>query len=292
MASGLKPRRPQALRTAWHAEILAISCVIVVLVVSLIANPTISAHREAITRLEPVTVRASWSWSWAWGSSGEGAQLDLYPMSPVVAEINWKVGLIQADIRTDPNIPGFLERLDNSGDGFSRTDAPFSEGRDFVLKPFLNHTAETIATHLDVGVDTAAQNGTAIETLQSGFLTILLDGTALQQAQFRISPVCPGCYEVDVERSYDGVKDLTNSTLTFLWNGSAPIRVSPLVSYGVYAVSADYVEHLQVTESCIVEKHLLNYLGISEPKLSECELEGWTPLPPVLSPGRTNPFGT
>jgi hypothetical protein len=233
-------------------------------------NPLIHAQKEAVTRLEPVTARARWGWS---GNMDYELDLDLRPMNLVVAPIIPQVGRLDGEVIADLNVPGFLQQLGFVGHAFDKDGAvPFSEGRDFIVKPFLNHTAETITTELNVQVSVSHPNDTDI--LRTGYLTILLDGIRLKQGQF--SP-----YDMGVTVFYDGVKDLTTGTLAFLWNGCAPIHIWPHIDYDVHSESADYVEHLQVTESCIVERHLQDYLGVGNPSLHNCELQSWYPLPPV-----------
>ena len=241
--------------------------------------------------LEPVTVYALWGWrASAWNPESGGVELDLPPMSPFIAPINWKVGNLAGQILADPNVTGFAQDLVDGVGYYPLAPVPFSEGREFVLKPFLNHTAETITTEVRVWVSTmsraATYNDTSIQRLGTGYLTILLDGVALTQGQFHIWGACgstgpPWCSQVGADVFYDGVKDMTNSTLTFLWNGSAPVHILPSAEYYFSAKSTDYVDHLQVTESCVVERHLLSYLGIGKPKLSDCKVVSYYPLPSI-----------
>jgi hypothetical protein len=268
----------------------------------MITNPLVPPHRETVTVLEPVTVYAMWSWR-ASGLRGYEVQdvnnitefsqyfyLELRPTSAFVAPINWKGGNLEGQVLADPNVTGFAQNLVDVVGYYPTAAVPFSEGREFVLKPFLNHTAETITTEVSVWLMTESNavsyNDTSIQRLGTGYLTILLDGVAFTQGQFHIWGACgsigpPWCSQVGANVSYDGVKDLTNSTLTFVWNGSVPIHIGPSAEYGFGARSTDYIEHLQVTESCVVERHLLNYLGMGKPKLSDCNVVSYYPLPPI-----------
>jgi hypothetical protein len=264
------------------------------LIILMLTNPLVPPHRETVTVLEPVTVYALWGWrasGWTSGWNNESGQveLDLPPMSPFIAPINWKVGNLEGTILADYNVTGFAQDLVDAR-YYPTAAVPFSEGREFVLKPFLNHTAETTTTEVRVWVSTmsraASYNDTSIEELGTGYLTILLNGVALEQGQFHVWGACgstgpPWCSQVGVDLFYDGVKDLTNSTLTFVWDGSAPVYIWPSAQYSLGAKSTDYTEHLQVTESCVVERHLLSYLGIGKPKLSDCKVVSYYPLPPI-----------
>jgi hypothetical protein len=267
----------------------------IMLIILMLTNPPVPPHRETVTALEPVTVYALWGWrasGWTSGRNPESGwvELDLPPMSPFIAPINWKVGNLEGTVLADLNVTGFAQDLVDGAGYYPLAAVPFSEGREFVLKPFLNHTAETITTEVRVWltaeVMAATYNDTSIQRLETGYLTILLDGVALAQGQFHIWGACgsmgpPWCSQVGADVFYDGVKDMTNSTLTFLWNGSVPVHILPGAVYYFSAKSTDYVDHLQVTESCVVERHLLNYLGIGKPKLSDCNVVSYYPLPPI-----------
>jgi hypothetical protein len=85
-----------------------------------------------------------------------------------------------------------------------------------------------------------------------------------------------------------GFKDLTNSTLTLLWTGSATIHVLGQSSFVVSAQSADFTVRLPVDKTCVVEKHLSNYLGLGYPKLRDCEFTGYKELPAANQ--TTTPF--
>jgi hypothetical protein len=87
---------------------------------------------------------------------------------------------------------------------------------------------------------------------------------------------------------YLGIKDLTNSTLALLWTGSATIHVSGQTEIIVSAQSADFTVNLPIAESCLVQKHLFNYLGLGYPKLSDCEFTGYKELPAANQ--TTTPF--
>jgi hypothetical protein len=208
-------------------------------------------------------------------------ELDLHPMKLVKAPVIPQVGRLDGEVISDANVLGFLQQLGPIGHSFDRDGAvTFSEGEDFALTPFLNQTVEVTTTYVDLEVWAPHANDTELHSLRTGYLMIFLDGILLKQGQFSAT-VCELCYDIGVSVRYDGVRDLTNSVLAFLWNGSASIRISPQVEYDVHSESADYVEHLQVTESCVVERHLLDYMGVGNPSLRDCELQSWNPLLPV-----------
>ena len=269
----------------------------IMLIILMLTNPPVPPHRETVTVLEPATVYALWGWrasGWTnasdWNPESGQVELDLSPMSPFIAPINWKVGNREGQILADLNVTGFAQDLVDGVGYWPLAAVPFSEGREFVLKPFLNHTAETITTEVRVLLTAmsraASYNDTSIQRLGTGYLTILLDGVALEQGQFHIWGACggtgpPWCSGVGADVFYNGVRDLTNSTLTFVWNGSTPVHILPSAEYYFSAKSTDYIDHMQVTESCIVERHLLNYLGMGKPKLSDCNVVSYYPLPPI-----------
>ena len=83
---------------------LAIVCLLVVLMaISLFANPIIGAQGEDVSRLQPVVAYASWQWLGI-----VDFELDPHPMNCVTAPSIPQVGRLSGEIETDPNVPQIL----------------------------------------------------------------------------------------------------------------------------------------------------------------------------------------
>lgn len=266
-----------------------ILCLLVVLLaISSIANPVIEAHRAEVPAQEPVVAFALWQWH-----GGLVFELDLQPMANVtMAPISSQQGSLQGGVQTDTNVPEPsrelktpepLQGLDPIGGAYYKHGVSFSEGRNFIFGRFLNHGPQNMSTQLNVYVASTSDR----DVLKSGHLLTFMDDVLLKDGEF--DP-----FERDTATSeyYLQFKDLSNSKITLLWTGSSTIHIWGATSYIVSAQSADYTEYLPTVESCVIEQNLSSYLGLSHPKLRDCELKAYIDLPPTTQAGSLVANGT
>lgn len=257
---------------------LAVACVLVVLLImSLIVDPIVQARREDISIQEPIVAFVSWDWS-----GGIDFELDLQPMTYAVMNQSIpQVGSLSAWIKADPNVPEPrrelktpqpLQQLGSIGGAYYKEKIPFSEGRSFVLGSFLTHSPQNISTQFSVYVASTSDRS----ALKNGHLSTFLDGVLLKESEFDL-------FHRDTATSeyYLEYKDLGNNKISLLWTGSQTIQVWGRTTYIVTAQSADYVVYLSILASCTVERRLSSYLGLGQPKHKDCELIGYTDLPPT-----------
>jgi len=258
--------------------VFAFACSLVIsLTAVLIVNPVIQAKREGVSALEPVVADAHWSWQ-----GGVNFVLDLQPLTKTMITPSFpRLGRLSGEIYADPDIPeptrqlihmppGGLQSLGYIGGGYDKDGVLFSEGMSFVSGKYLNHNPQNVATELNIYVGSTSDTN----ALASGHLVFFLNGTLLKESEFDLFYRDTGVYAM-----YLGFKDLTNSTLTLLWKGSATIHVFGQTTIAVSAQSADFTVRLPIAESCVVEKHLSNYLGSGYPNLRYCEFTGYKELP-------------
>lgn len=258
--------------------VFAISCLLVIsLTVALIVNPTIQTNRENVSAQEPVVADAFWIWNGV-----VNFELDIQPMTKTVIAPSFpQLGFLSGGIYADVNVPeptrelihmprGGLQSLGYIGGGYYKDSVLFSEGMSFVSGEYLNHNPQNVTTDLNIQVGSSSD----ANVLASGHLVFFLNGTILQETKFYPPDTGTGTTAV-----YLDLKDFTNSTLTLLWTGSATIHLFGQTEIIVSAQSADFTLSLPIAESCVVEKHLSNYLGLGYTKLRDCEFTGYKELP-------------
>jgi hypothetical protein len=240
-------------------------------------NPIIQTNREDVSALEPVVADAFWVWNGV-----VNFELDIQPMTKTMITPSFpQLGFLSGGVYADVNVPeptreligmppGGLQSLGDIGGGYYRDGVLFSEGMNFVSGSYLNHNPQNVTTNLNIVLGSSSDTN----VLASGHLVFFLNGTILDESGFYPPDTGTGTHAM-----YLGIKDLTNSTLTLLWTGSATIHVSGQTEITVSAQSADFTLSLPIAESCVVEKHFSNYLGLAYPKLRDCELTAYKRLP-------------
>jgi hypothetical protein len=277
---------------------LATVCLLVVLVTSLVVlNPVMSVRREDVFTLEPYLKYDEWQWFGEWFLA-----LDLPPFQNVTAPFlcSWCADCVPVPVGTDcsGHCSAFLSAgIPNEGSYIKDTQFEnqtpqepigFIDGMETIsdritlaeVRPlFLLLPAQFRRTSLllYIGDNTGwSPIGTpdSPQVLLSGHLRVFLNEapmlayTGAEELLFGWS--VPPEYDASANMTYTGIVDLTNSTLGFVWFGSATIHVTVRVDYTLYSRAAGSVSYLSVKQSCLVERRVLTYLGIGRPRVWGC----------------------
>lgn len=258
-------------------------------------NPVMSAGREDVFTLEPYLKYDEWQWFAEWFLA-----LDLPPYQNVTAPFlsSWCADCVPVADGTDcsghcsafrsagiPNVGQYYHdtQFENQT---PQEPIGFIDGEEFIndritlaeVRPLLlGLPARIRETSLGVYIGdrgTWSQNGTfthdSPEVALSGHLRVFLNETPVHAYGNEDMVFYPPWYDTGSSIAFPGTVDLTNSTVRFVWFGSSTIHVIVRVDYTLYCRAASSISYLSVKQSCLVERHLLTYLGIGRPRVRGC----------------------
>jgi hypothetical protein len=262
-----------------------------------------SVRREDVFTLEPYLKYDEWQWYASWFLA-----LELPPYQNVTAPFlsSWCADCVPVPDGTDcsghcsafrsagiPNVGQYYKdtQFENQT---PQEPIGFIDGQEFIsdritlaeVTPLLlGLPAQFRQTQLGFWIlDTGAwsQNGTftpdSTEVVLGGHLRVFLNETSIRAYGKEDMVFYPPLYDTGSSMTFAEIVDLTNSTLRFVWFGSATIHVIVRVDYTLYSRAPSSLSYLNVKQSCVTERRLLTYMGIGRPNLSDCSNS--TLLPP------------
>ena len=275
---------------------LASVCLSVVLLTSLVVlNPVMSVRREDVFTLEPYLKYDEWQWFAEWFLA-----LDLPPSQNVTAPFlsSWCADCVPVPDGTDcsghcsafrsagiPNVGQYYHdtQFENQT---PQEPIGFIDGEEFIsdritlaeVRPLLlGLPARIRQTSLGVYIgdtrDLESERNLhpdSPEVVLGGHLRVFLNETPIRAYGKEDMVFYPPWYDTGSSVTFPETVDLTNSTLRFVWFGSATIHVVVRVDYTLYCRAASSLSYLSVKQSCLVERRLLTYLGIGRPRIWDC----------------------
>lgn len=254
---------------------------LVILSASLVTvNPVLNTDREDVLTLQPYVQYSEWLWR-----AYVSFELDLEPRRDASAPFPCvgcadcgaptfgcagipNVGTYNAIEEFEPQNPPEQIPPPIVGRQYSKDGVAFRETWEFL------HGIEAPLRQTTLRVDIVDSGYDSPQVLLSGHLRAFLNETPLPEMEFYppSGPSGSGGWNAGSTIQYVGVADLTNGTLRFLWLGSATIHVTVGVEYTIYFRSASSPNYLVARQSCVIERRLLNNLGVGQPGMRDCKL--------------------
>jgi hypothetical protein len=256
---------------------LAVVCLLVIISASLVTiNPVISADRVNVFTLQPYLKYSEFRWT-----AAVNFELDLEPLHNASAPFRCggcsgcdtpafecagipNVGTYDAIDEFEPqNPPGTIPPPPILAREHYKDGVTFHEAWELL------HGIEAPLRQTTLGVGIADSGNDSSQVLLSGHVRAFLNETPLPEMEFYSS----GGYGWNAGSTleYIGMKDLTNESLTFLWLGSHTIHVTVGVEYTIYFRSGSSPNYLVARRLCVIERRLLNYLGVGQPGTRDCK---------------------